>query len=97
MPRRVTLLAVLPQPPQHFEPALAQAAQRAGMVVTVLALALVIGLRPRAFFAATVGSQMHRVPQHHVARPADAGFVQLPALEAHRTHAGLAAERVASG
>src|SRR5712672_1045863 len=97
MLRRVIGTAVLPQSPEHFEPTLAQTAQRAGVVVAFLALALVIRLRPRAFFAAAVGPQMHRVPQHHVARPADAGFVQLPTLEAHRTDASLAAERVGIG
>ena len=87
MPRRVILVTVLPQPPQDLEPAFAQAAQRAGMVVALLPFALVIRLRPRALLAAAVGPQMDGVPQHRVARPADAGFVQLPALEADRADA----------
>src|SRR5579863_10422530 len=90
----VVRLAILPHPPQYFEPAFAQTAQCGGMAHSLCAFARVIGLSPWAFLASAVGPQMNRVAQHHVARPANAGFVYLPALVSHRAGPGLAAERV---
>src|SRR5256885_14151330 len=55
--------AVLPKPPEELEPAFAQAAQGAGMVMALRTLGLVISLRPSALFAAGVGPQMHGVAQ----------------------------------
>ncbi|MDZ7937292.1 MAG: hypothetical protein U5M53_03010 [Rhodoferax sp.] len=66
----VVALAILPEAPQDFEPAFAQAAQGAGVIVSLFAFALVIRLGPRAFFAAAVGPQMHGGAQHDIARPA---------------------------
>ena len=53
--------AVLPQPPEDFQPAFAQAAQGAGVALALLAFARVASLRPRAFFAAAIRPQMDGV------------------------------------
>ena len=97
VPGFVVRLPVGPKPPEDLQPPLAQAAQRAGVVVALLAFAGVIRPGPRAFFSAVVGPQMHRVAQHHVARPADARSVDLPALVADRADPGLTAQRVGVG
>ena len=79
-----------PQAPEDLQPAFAQTPQGAGVVVAFLAFTRVVGLSPRALFTTAVGPQVHGVPQHHIAGPADAGLVDLPALETHWADASLA-------
>src|SRR5262245_58172797 len=69
--------AVLPEPPQDFEPAFTQAAQRGGVAEASLAFVRVVRPGPRTLLAAVVDPQMHGVAQHLVAGPADARFVHL--------------------
>lgn len=54
----VVARAALPHPPEDLEPALAQAAQRAGMGLTAIARGFVIDLRPRAMLPAQVRPEM---------------------------------------
>src|SRR5204863_5732846 len=82
--------AVLPKPPEQLEPAFAQAAQGAGVGVTLRTLGLVIRLRPSARFAAGVGPEMNGVAQKPSAGPADMSFAELARLITHRTDPGAA-------
>ena len=52
---------VLPHAPEQFEPAFAQATEGAGVVVTVVAFGLVIGLGPSAGLTTGVGPEMDGV------------------------------------
>ena len=81
--------AVLPKPPEQLEPAFAQAAQGAGVGVTLRTLGLVIRLRPSARFAAGVGPEMNGVAQKPIAGPADMSFADLTRLVTDRAYPGL--------
>ena len=83
-------LAILPKPPEDFQPALAQTAQGTCMTVPFGSFVGVVDLRPVAGEPTGVGPQMDRGPQHLVAGPAQAAFVDLAALIADRTDASLA-------
>src|ERR1044071_467954 len=93
----VVSLPVLPEPPEDFEPALAQTAQRAGMTVALGTLVLVVSGRPVAGQPAAVGPQMDRGPQPFVAGPAQAALRDLAALIADRADARLTHQRVGVG
>src|SRR5204862_5770281 len=80
----VVSLAALSHPPDDLQPALAQAAQRAGVTFAFASLGLVIGLGPSTELAAAVGPQMYGVAQVPVAVPADFGPVHLAAFKAYR-------------
>ena len=84
--------AALPHLPKDFQPALAQAAQGAGVGFAALARGFVIDLCPTALVAAEVGPEVDRGAQQGVAVPADAGLVELAGLEADRRGARVGLE-----
>lgn len=70
--------AGLPHFPEDFEPALAEATQGAGMALAFGAMSAVVGLRPRAGFAAVVGPLMDGAAQGEIAGAAQAMASDLP-------------------
>jgi hypothetical protein len=80
----------LPHFPEDLQPALAEAAQRAGMGFTALSSGLVIDLSPTAKFAAQVRPKVDCCSQRCVTMPADSRFVQLAGLEADWRSPGVA-------
>jgi len=94
MKLRIVPFARLPHLPEDLEPTLAQTAERAGVALTFLAFLVVVCIRPRTCAPAQVGLQVNRVPQNLVAGPSKANLLELPALIAHRSGAGMALQRL---
>ena len=88
---------VLPHPPKHLEPPLAQATQCTGMVMAPGAFSLVIGLGPAASFAAFIDPQVNRMAQEVIANKAQACFAEPPGLIWCRADARLAHQTVGIG
>ena len=65
----------LPHLPEDFEPALTQAAERAGVALPFGAVRLVMGLRPGAGFAAVIGPLMGGAAQSEVLWRAGVGVL----------------------
>ena len=84
--------AGLPHFPKDFQPALAEASQRAGVALAALAKRIIIGRRPRTGLPAQVGPQMHGVAQRLVALSSQMDLVDLTALVADRRGASQALE-----
>ena len=87
----------LPHFPEDLEPALAQAAQRAGMEFAAGTKRLVIERCPRRALPGEVGPEMHGGVQRLIAEPAQVDFVDLSGLVAYRGGAGQPLETVRMG
>ena len=59
--------AGLPHFPEDFEPALAEAAEGAGMTLALVAIGSVVGLRPGAALAAEIGPLVDGAAQDQIA------------------------------
>ena len=68
---------ILPHPPEHLQPAFAQAAQSTGMVMALVPFGLIIGLGPLALFAALVHPQVDGMAQEVIAGVAKARLAEL--------------------
>ena len=73
--------AGLPHFPEDFEPALAEAAEGAGMTLALVAIGSVVGLRPGAALAAEIGPLVDGAAQDQIAGVAQAMFADLPGLD----------------
>ena len=76
--------AGLPHLPEDFQPAVCQAAQRAGVALSALAVILIVGLGPGALVTAAIGPQVQGLAQVAIATAAELDPMDLPALEADR-------------
>ena len=80
----------LPHFPEDFEPALPQAAKRAGVGLAFVAFFLIVRLRPGTLRPAEVGPQVDRMAECFLAGPPKAHPLDFPAFKAHRSRAGVA-------
>src|SRR4051812_1432800 len=94
MELRIVTGARLPHFPENFEPALAQAAQGAGMGFAPFAKRLVVSLGPRTAMPAAVDPQVHGGPQGFVAGPAQPHLMDRAGLVADGGGAGVTLERL---
>src|SRR5438128_2367455 len=81
-------LIVLPEAPEDFEPAFAQAPQRTGMTAAFGPFGLIIGLGPGTGESTAVGPQMNGGAEDFVAGPPQPAFFYLATLVTDRTDAG---------
>ncbi len=95
--RLVVRRAVLPHLPKDFEPALAQAAQGAGVALTFGAVSLVIGLRPGAGLTTVVGPLMHGAAQGQITSMPQAMTQDFPRLNGDRGCASVTLQTLGRG
>src|ERR1044071_7151021 len=86
--RLVVRAARLSHFPEDFQPALTQAAQRAGMRLAFFAMGFVIGVRPRAAMPAVVDPQMHGGAEGVIAGVSDLLITDFSGLDRDRRRAG---------
>lgn len=89
--------ARLPHFPKDFQPALTQAAQSAGVRLSLFAVSDVIGLSPGTLGATQIGPEMDRRTQGMRAAAAQFGFTDLPALEGNRRGSPVGLQRLGAG
>ena len=70
VPRLVVGRVGLPHLPENLQPALAQATQGTSVRLPLVAVRLIVGLRPGAFVATVIGPEVDRRAQRVVARVA---------------------------
>jgi hypothetical protein len=88
---------VLPESPEQLQPAFAQAPERAGVGMALVAFGLIVSLGSSAGFAAFIRPQMHGAAQGPVASPADVGLADLPGLIAYGANSGQAHQALSVG
>ena len=85
---------ILPHPPEQLQPAFAQAAQSAGVVMAFVPFGLIIGLGPVALFAGLVHPQVDGMAQEVITGEAKVRFAKLARLIGDRADPSLAHQAV---
>lgn len=88
---------VTPQSRQELQPPPAQATQRIGVRVALVAFGLIIDVGPATLLAAFVHPQVHGRAQGPITGPANVGLANLTGLVADRADAGQAKQTVRMG